>query len=156
MDELLSQYAFAKLRGVSERTVSVWKRQGLLIRIGNKIHVESTNRILDARPASYRGGRTSRLRGAVPEAGAPLPDDFETWTHAEAIRKKEICLALTRQLQLDIARGKYVAIAEVTAGWSKIVNATRNAMLALPANARLRLQLTAEQAKGLDDMIRAA
>jgi hypothetical protein len=159
MQDFVTQSEFAKLRRVTRQTVSAWKARGLLVRIGNKVHVEASNRLLDARLLKYRGGTASRrstVDAPAPEHATPLPDDFKNWTHAEAVRKKEICLALTRQLQLDIVRGKYAAIADVMAGWSRIVNATRNAMLALPANARLRLQLTAEQTKSLDDMIRAA
>ena len=155
MQELVSQAQFARLRRVSQKTVTAWKARGLLVRIGNKIHVEATNRILDARPAIYRGGSTSR-RNSVEEPAAetaPLPENFENWTTAKATRKKEICLALMRQHQLDVVRGKYLAVTDVQRHWSHIVIAVRGAMMALPTNARMRLQLTAEQTLGLEKLM---
>jgi hypothetical protein len=75
-------------------------------------------------------------------------------TLVEAQRRKESALAKMREHQLDVVRGKYVAVTAVQSGWSRIVSATRNAMLELPSNARLRLQLTEEQARGLEKMVR--
>jgi hypothetical protein len=59
-----------------------------------------------------------------------------------------------REHQLDVARGKYLLREEVQKGWSRIVLATRNGMLALPAAARLRLQLSPEQHQGLTELVR--
>jgi hypothetical protein len=155
MDELLSQKAFAKFRGVSGFAVSSWKKRGLLVLVGGKVHVEASNKIPDARPRKYRGGTTSCRSGEEPLPNTPpLPDDFENWSLSEAQRKKEICLALTRQLQLDVARGKYLLREEVQLNWSRIVIAVRNAMLGLPAIARMRLQLSQEQHQGLMELVR--
>jgi hypothetical protein len=144
--ELVTQAEFAKLRHVSPKTVAVWKQRGLLVRIGNKIHVEATNRLLDARPLKYHGGSTSARSNGEPNLNlgeasgtAPLSDDFENWTTAEAQRRKEICLALTRQHQLDIARGKFVLADAIEAEIRQSFRTTAQRLLLLPSKLAPRL-----------------
>jgi hypothetical protein len=155
MSELVTQAEFARLRYVSKKTVTIWKSRGLLVLVGAKIHREATDKILDARPAKYRGGSTSAKIDETPEKlAAPLPGDFEHWSHAEATRRKEVTLALTRQLQYDVARGKLMPVEQIQPVWASIVIATRNAMLSIPGRARMALQLTGGQTEALDKIIK--
>lgn len=63
--KFLSQAEFARARGVSRKTVTGWKKKGLLsLDAEERVDVEATEWNLDQRPATYRGGVTHRpVRG---------------------------------------------------------------------------------------------
>lgn len=59
--KFLSQAAFAKRRGVSKKTVTVWKQRGLLkLTDAGDVDVDASEWNLDQRPPTYRGGVTHR------------------------------------------------------------------------------------------------
>lgn len=62
----VTQAEFARMRGVSKKTVTVWKASGLLaMTAAGLVDVEATEWNLDQRPANYRGGTTHRPIRAV-------------------------------------------------------------------------------------------
>jgi hypothetical protein len=64
----VTQAEFARMRGVSKKTVTVWKASGLLaLTAAGLVDVEATEWNLDQRPANYRGGTTHRPVRAVPK-----------------------------------------------------------------------------------------
>ena len=73
--KFLSQAAFAKRRGVSKKTVTVWKQRGLLkLSDGGEVDVEGSEWNLDQRPPTYRGGVTHRpVRDAQVTRAPPTP-----------------------------------------------------------------------------------
>jgi phage terminase Nu1 subunit (DNA packaging protein) len=139
-DQYLTQRAFAKVRAVTEKTVSVWKSRGLLVMTAEGlVAVAASNAILDSRAEVYRGGAASapsdkaepfKVEGAAPET---LVAAASTWSISEALRRKEIANALTRQLQYDRAAGELVPAADIKSAWARIVLAVRSAMLNVPA-----------------------
>jgi hypothetical protein len=130
---------YALRRKVSRKTISVWKRQGLLVWLDGKIHVTASDAVLDGRPKVYKGGKTSARCGAAPDEEPIDIDNAMSWSFAEAQRRKEVALCLTRELMLAKAKGEVVLTAHVKSGWARIVLATRNAMLGIPATLRLRI-----------------
>ncbi|HWJ72580.1 MAG TPA: hypothetical protein VNX29_05365 [Kaistia sp.] len=92
----VSQAEYGRHRGVSRKTVTDWKRKGMLVLDADgRIDVAMTDLALDERPATYRGGVTSGRkgndlelpRGQVPEQRAlrrpkvpvqrdPVPEDL--------------------------------------------------------------------------------
>jgi hypothetical protein len=68
----VSQAEFARRRGVSRKTVTVWKDQGkLVLDADGKVDVAATEALLGQRPETYRGGVTSQAPGAL-QGNAPL------------------------------------------------------------------------------------
>jgi phage terminase Nu1 subunit (DNA packaging protein) len=132
---------FARHRKVSQKTVSLWKSKGLLVWLDGSVHTEASDAVLDGRPRSYRGGKTSARSAnlSMDEEPSLDLDNAMNWTLAEAQRRKEIALALTRELMLQKARGEVVLLPHVKVGWARIVTAARNAMLAVPARLRLTM-----------------
>jgi hypothetical protein len=51
----------------------------------------------------------------------------------EATRRKEAALARRRELDLARARGELIKLSSVAPAWARVMGATRNAMLAVPA-----------------------
>jgi hypothetical protein len=126
-NQFITQAEFAKLRGSSKFSVTHWKQLGLLVMKGRLVDVAASEKLLDARPISKRGRGTNRRPDAAPVAPALAevpPEVLEAtpakvltsaanWTTAEANRRKEIALALTRQLEYDLKSGAVVQIADV-------------------------------------------
>lgn len=73
--KFLSQAGFAKRRGVSKKTVTVWKQRGLIrLTDAGDVDVEASEWNLDQRPPTYRGGVTHRpVRDAQVTRQAPAP-----------------------------------------------------------------------------------
>jgi hypothetical protein len=57
----ISQAAFARMHGVSRKTVTVWKTSGLIVMSGDSVDVESSN----ARLKRFRSGRHQKARAPV-------------------------------------------------------------------------------------------
>jgi hypothetical protein len=60
----LSQSAFAAHRGVSRKTVTLWKSRGLLVFKAALVDVAASDAAIDARPRINRGGMASSRRGS--------------------------------------------------------------------------------------------
>ncbi len=62
----VTQAEFSRHRGVSRKTVSVWKVRGLLVLSPDGlIDVAASDRKLNERPLRYRGGLTTQLPGNI-------------------------------------------------------------------------------------------
>jgi phage terminase Nu1 subunit (DNA packaging protein) len=144
-EEFISQREFALLRGVSPKSVSVWKKKGLLVVTADGlIDVEASNTILDARPAQYRGGTASAPSGQADKAPAPAADDLAIWTLVEAVRQKENALARLRQVQLRKADGKTIEAEDIEPAWARMMIAIRTALIAVPEKLRLKMPTLAK------------
>ena len=153
MAEAETQAAFARRRGVSKAAVAKWKSQGLLsVTADGLVEIEESGWRLDARPGTYRGGKTRSQKTAevaartVPVAAVEIRSD-ETleaaadrfvaengapYSHAEAVRVKENFLALLRQLEFDVKSGAVVPIDVVMAGIVEQYARVRTKMLSIP------------------------
>jgi hypothetical protein len=127
-NQFLTQSEFAKLRGASKFAVTHWKKLGLLVVKRRLVDVAASEKLLDSRPIVKRGRGTNRrpdapvapaLAEVAPEVIAAMPrkvlSSAANWTTAEATRRKEIALALTRQLEYDLKSAAVVQIADVKA-----------------------------------------
>jgi hypothetical protein len=64
----VTQAEFARMRGVSKKTVTVWKNSGLLTMTpAGLVDVDASEWNLDRRPATYRGGTAHRPVRVVPK-----------------------------------------------------------------------------------------
>jgi hypothetical protein len=105
----MTEAEFARRRGVSRKTVYVWKSRGYVVLAGDgKVDVTASGKELDARPATYRGGKAS-------QPSASTIEDASVVSIAEAIRRKEVALAKRRELDYEIASGKLVNAADIEA-----------------------------------------
>src|SRR5580704_7265876 len=115
----VSQAEFARLRGVSRKTVTIWKSQGrLAFTAQGLVDVARSDELLAQRPPAYRGGKTKPRKGeraaAVPAADLPPVMDrpleeiaaIAGWSLADAQRIKENYLALLRKQEYEIEQGK--------------------------------------------------
>jgi phage terminase Nu1 subunit (DNA packaging protein) len=137
-----TQADFARLRGVSRKQVTEWKRDGYLVfDSAGGVDVQASNMALDDRPKNH---------GFAVASTQDLP------SLSQSRRKKEAALASMRELELARRRGELVPVADIQPVWSRIVLGIRNAFLSLPSRAAQELGLTREQAKVLDRMIREA
>jgi hypothetical protein len=156
----MTEAEFARHRGVHRSTVLSWRRRGLLVRDVNLVHVRETDAILDARPPTNKGGRTSAksTETTPPMDADPVNlDDAMNWTLAEAQRRKEIALCLTRELQLSKAKGEVVLLGDVKQGWARIIMAVRSAMLGIPSTLRLQMpHLSVADIEKIREIIKAA
>jgi hypothetical protein len=148
MGQVLTKAAFARLRGTSTWCVWRWGRDGLLVLTEDgKVDVEESEARLDARPTVRNGLKTNRRvpfadRPHVeqvdlpPEVLAEIPPrqlaEAADWSHAEAVRRKEIALALIRQLEFDTSSAAVVPIAGVAATVTTEYSRVRDRLLAIP------------------------
>lgn len=140
----MSQAAFADLRGVSRKQVTVWKAKGYLTMTGNLVEVEPSCAALDGRPERYRGGRT---KGGLPPEGRP--------SLAAQVLRKEKALADKHELIAGKLGGTLIDGLEVKAGWARAMNAVRNAVLGIPTRAKPVLNLDDQQFEALTKIVRA-
>lgn len=168
--KFMSQADFARRRGVSKKTVTVWKQGGLVVlNEAGLVDVEATEWKLDDRPVNYRGGVTHRpIRGpdlnnhdpkaerpkstevatpaliARPVEGAPNPADFD-WSDpslpmAEAVRRKENFLGLTRKHEYEVAKGEWVRVEDVGQAVEREYAVVRERLLAIPGKLASKLE----------------
>ena len=64
----VSTTAYAKHRGVSFQRISYLKRNGRLVVTPDGIDKEASDKLLDERPANYRGGEIGGSRSAAAKA----------------------------------------------------------------------------------------
>ncbi|AWN43156.1 hypothetical protein [Methylobacterium durans] len=165
----VTQAEFARLRGVSRKTVTEWKAKGLLsMTPAGLVKVEESEWLLADRPQNYRGGATNRgaraeAPSAKPAAARPAPVEAATgdaqaveaseiltqspaqiaealgWTTAEAQRVKEIYLALLRRQEYEVEQGKLVQIEAVAAQVEREYAVVRERLLAIPGKLASKL-----------------
>ncbi|MGU3286470.1 hypothetical protein [Methylobacterium mesophilicum] len=171
MPETATQAAFARLRGVSRKTVTEWKSKGLLsMTADGLVKVEESEWLLAERPANYRGGATKGSQAGAPATivrPAVMPDESPAeaaerivvreggapYDHAEAVRIKENYLALLRQLEFDLKSGAVVPIDVVIAVLVEQLARVRNKVLAIGVRVAPRAAVlrSAEEVKALLD-----
>jgi hypothetical protein len=173
MQTLMNQAAFARHRGVSRFAVTHWKRLGLLVMRGGLVDVDASEAKLAERPDIIKGGKTNqgpvaggdttvlptKTRKGHPIAEparviAEIPPDAIGWTHAEAARRKEISLAILRDMEVKQKRGELVPIAGIRPAWARVVIGARDAILALPERARLACGLNNTQTATPQNLVR--
>jgi hypothetical protein len=158
---LVNQSEFAKLCGVSRKTVTVWKSRDWLTFVGESVDVESSLATLKkyrrdgvsaavvtsaqpvTQPVTSPASRSKR-RPALTEIKA---EDGETAEEAaeriavsvaphsyeEARRIKENYLALLNQLEYDKESGAVVAVVDVASAVGSALAKVRTRLLAIPA-----------------------
>jgi phage terminase Nu1 subunit (DNA packaging protein) len=86
-------------------------------------------------------------RKSVPEPDMSL---------AEACRRKESAIARRREFDLDVARGKFLLIADVHTTWSRIITGLRNGLLSIPNKIRMALpHLSVADVETIRELIRS-
>jgi len=129
----LNQAGFAKLAGVSRKTVTKWKSQGFLIFTdGGEVDVERSKAVLRDRGfgnfgdpgngvtrapsgVTHDGGEDGNCQVTPDEAAAAImaAAGFSLMSHADAERLKENYLALKNRLAFEQAAGRLVDRAAV-------------------------------------------
>lgn len=128
----MNQSDFAKLHGVSRKTVTTWKARGWLVLAGDDIDVEASNANIERfrktvtrsekKPAGNKQGNKSGNRSSGNKSGNKNDKDLAesptktvermiaehgvTMTLDEARQMKENFLALLTQLEYDIKSGQ--------------------------------------------------
>jgi len=137
---VVNQAAFAKLAGVSRKTVTKWKSQGFLVLTADgQVDVEKSRAILTDRGfgnfdavTQVTGGVTSATGAQdddTPDGCQPQDDEIAAalirsggvslLTHGEAERMKENFLALKQRLAYEREAGSLVSKAEVEARFAE-------------------------------------
>lgn len=159
-EKFLTQAAFARRRGVTRKTVTLWKSHGLLkVTDAGLVDVEQTEWNLDQRPAKYRGGvahspvrtlpedeRPARP-AALPKTSTPTPTADESEVDDEAlfdpddpnldlpsaVRRKENWLGLARKQAVEKEGRLLVDRAAAEALFFATARDLRDAWLSWPA-----------------------
>jgi hypothetical protein len=131
----LSQAAFAKTRGVTRKTATMWKRRGLLVfHPDGSVDAERSNALLDARPTCYRGGTIAGAGTPTDMAEGAVEATADIRTMSDALLRKEAALARLRELEFDRESGAVVEVSRVQAETAA-------------GNARVRIKLLGISAK---------
>ena len=176
MGDFVSQAEFSRRRGVSRKSVTVWRRHGLVVMRGELVDVDASEARLAERPDIIKDGKTNRgpvtpgndpeKISATPSKNKPdgppvaapviaeIPPDAIGWTHAEAARRKEISLAILRDMEVKQKRGELVPIAGIRPAWARVVIGARDNFLSLPERARLACGLNKTQTATLQNLVR--
>src|SRR5690349_4589082 len=116
MSRVGSQAEYARHRGVSKKTITIWKQQGRLVLSDGLVDFDASDRAL----ADAGRARVTVTRAPLPTetpqemAEAAVYDRGDApHTQAEAERIKENYLALLRQLEYDQKSGAVVSVDEV-------------------------------------------
>lgn len=134
------QIEYARMRGVTKKTVTFWKQRGqIAMTADGLVLVERSNAMLARRPEVYRGGVATQppanggngngsARAGEPATHARTDGPGTT---AHAIKVKETYLARLRQLEYDRKSGAVVEVDAVAAMLASKVGNVRNRMLGL-------------------------
>ncbi|MFV8867578.1 RNA polymerase subunit sigma-70 [Serratia fonticola] len=135
----MNQSDFAKLHGVSRKTVTTWKARGWLVLAGDDIDVEASNANIERfrktvtrpekkaagnkqgnktgnRPSSNKSGNKNdkdRPESATKTVERMIAEHGVTMTLDEARQMKENFLALLTQLEYDIKSGQVLPYKEM-------------------------------------------
>jgi hypothetical protein len=154
----VSQAEFARLRGVSRKTVTLWKGQGrLVLTADGLVDVAASDAMLAQRPPVYRGGKKKPRKdepATAPDAPPVMdrpPEEIAKiagWSLPEAQRVKENYLALLREQEFNIAQGNLVLIDDVVTEVTRQFGIVRERLLNLPGKlAPLLASADSERAK---------
>jgi phage terminase Nu1 subunit (DNA packaging protein) len=148
---IVSQAEYARLRGVSKKTVTQWKQEGKLVLGDGGVDVEASNAYLQ----KYRSaGLKGNSKGNAEAVALPHVLDGETTEQAatriltavgagmsleEAKRVKENYLALLSQLEYDQKSGAVVLVSDVATAVGKEYSRVRTRLLAIPAEQAPRI-----------------
>ncbi|MEX0445200.1 RNA polymerase subunit sigma-70 [Xenorhabdus sp. SGI246] len=129
----MNQAEFAKLHGVSRKTVTAWKARGLLVMDGDDIDVEASNanikryrktvtRNEKKSKGNSQGNKAGNISGNTPKPDSPakiveriLTERGATMSLDEARTMKENYLALLTQHEYDLKSGQVLP-------WQDMVN----------------------------------
>ena len=169
---MVTQKEFAQLRGVTPKTCQIWRQRGLIVFApAGGVDVEASEKLIDARPETFRGGtvKPKPSPGASMSADqesidfihgeslADLPvvilDEAATWPLREATRKKEIALALLRQLEFDKESGLVVPIADVAKEVISQYTLVRDRLLTIPG--KLADGLVGKDRRAIETLLKA-
>lgn len=140
-----SQSQYAAHQGVSRKTVTVWKRKGLLVFVDGLVDFEASDRKLHGAGRGNRQPDTETPGLVTPEelAEATVYDQGHApHTKAEAERIKENYLALLRQLEYETKASGLGDLQEVEKTAFEKARADRDALLNWPQ--RIAADLGAE------------
>ena len=155
---IVSQAEYARLRGVSKKTVTKWKQEGKLVLAGDGIDVEASDAYLkkyrrDGLKGNAKGNDLGNEGNALPSA-LPVIAAGETGEQAairilttegadmtleEARRVKENYLALLGQLEYDQKSGLVVLVADVAQAVGSEYAKVRTRLLSIPAEQAPRI-----------------
>jgi len=150
---VVSQAEFARMHGVSKKTVTAWKARDWLVLVDGGVDVKASNALLkkyrrDGLPGNDQGNSgndgtrvtvepkvtAQRKAGETPtQAAERIALSVAPHSREEAIRIKENYLALLNQLEYDEKSGAVVAVAEVAAAVGESYARVRTRLLAIPA-----------------------
>ena len=128
---------FAERRGVTEQTLARWKRRGLLVTAADgKIDITASDKLLDDRPAVYRGGVLGGLKPKSSERNGETATDHKAKLEdpeslARSLAIKEEYNARRAKLAYEREAG---SLFDVDAGAKMVAGAfaiSRNAWLGL-------------------------
>lgn len=137
---VVSQAEYARMRDVSKKTVTQWKKDGKIVLADGGVDVEASDAYLKKyRTAGLRGNagnespRAFAGESAAQAAERILSETGADMTIEEAKRVKENYLALLNQLEYDEKSGAVVAVAEVAKAVGEEYARVRTRLLAIPA-----------------------
>lgn len=147
---IVSQAEYARLRGVSKKTVTQWKRDGKLVLAEGGVDVEASDAYLKKyRTAGLKGNDQGNSGNGLPvvlesetteEAALRiLTTQGASMTIEEAKRVKENYLALLSQLEYDQKSGAVVLVADVATAVGLEYSKVRTRLLAIPAEQAPRI-----------------
>jgi len=155
----VSQAEFARLRGVSRKTVTLWKGQGrLTLTADGLVDVAASDAMLAQRPPVYRGGKKKSRKDGPATAAQDSPPVMDRppeeiakiagWSLPEAQRVKENYLALLREQEFNIAQRNLVLIDDVVTEVTRQFGIVRERLLNIPGKlAPLLASADSERAK---------
>ena len=169
----MNQSDFAKLHGVSRKTVTAWKARGWLVLAGDDIDVEASNANLEryrktvTRPEKKGAGNTQGNKqsnksgnsssgnksGNKKETNSPEPatkvieriiaENGVKMTRDEALTMKENFLALLTQLEYDIKSGQVLPYKDMIEAVGKEYSRMRTRLIAIAPEHGPRLRVLA-------------
>lgn len=166
----MNQAEFAKLHGVSRKTVTTWKARGWLVLDGDAIDVEASNAMIDRYRKSVThdekksnkrsqgnkkgntpsGGRGNKKKGNTSAEESPaqvaermLSEFGATMTRDQALTFKENYFALHAQLDYEVKAGKLLPWQDMIDEVAQEYARMRTRLIALAPEHGPRLRATA-------------
>ncbi|WP_445494039.1 RNA polymerase subunit sigma-70 [Photorhabdus sp. SF281] len=161
----MNQSEFAKLHGVSRKTVTQWKARGWLVTDGDDINVEASNTNIaryrksvtrpEKKAAGNKQGNKSgnRSQGNKPDSGRTesptkivermIAEKGATMTFDEARTLKENFLALLTQLEYEIKSGQVLPYKDMIEAVGQEYSRMRTRLIAIAPEHGPRLRVLA-------------
>lgn len=161
----MNQAGFAKLHGVSRKTITAWKTRGWLVLEGEEIVVEASNALIaryrkkatkkvppsakkSQEPGRSKKARTRKQGIASEDTPAQIAERIITRTGAtmsrdEALTMKENYFALLAQLEYEVKAGQLLPWQEMVDEVSQEYARIRTRLVALPPEHGPRLRALA-------------